>query len=109
MEEWDAAVHHATQALAAEPAHPKALFRRASALHSRAKGAADATQARADLEQLIALQPDNAAAKKLLASLVIRNFGLMLSQLSYKNGRRQRVHDPTSSVASSASSRCCSA
>ena len=71
LEEWDAAVHHATQALAAEPAHPKALFRRASALHSRAKGAADATQARADLEQLIALQPDNAAAKKLLASLLV--------------------------------------
>ena len=70
LEEWDAAVHHATQALAAEPAHPKALFRRATALHSRAKGAADATQARADLEQLIALQPDNAAAKKLLASIM---------------------------------------
>ena len=67
----DATVHHATQALAAEPAHPKALFRRATALHSRAKGAADATQARADLEQLIALQPDNAAAKKLLASLLV--------------------------------------
>ena len=64
-------MHHATQALAAEPAHPKALFRRATALHSRAKGAADATQARADLEQLIALQPDNAAAKKLLASLLV--------------------------------------
>ena len=31
----------------------------------------DATQARADLEQLIALQPDNAAANKLLASLLV--------------------------------------
>ena len=111
LEEWDAAVHHATQALAAEPAHPKALFRRASRAAQPREG-----RRRRDAGARRPRAADRAAARQRGGEEAprengIRNFGFYAhsSQLTKSpQPRRSSYHDP-SSVASSASSRCCSA
>lgn len=65
LRDWDGAIDAATAVLQAQPAHAKALYRRA-----RGRAATgDIPQARADLEALLRAQPSNAAARKLLEEL----------------------------------------
>ena len=72
LREWDAAVELASAVLTGdgEQGNSKALFRRASAYTARA-GDDDAARARQDLTKLLALEPGNGAARKLLASISI--------------------------------------
>ena len=65
LEDWAGACEMASAVLEVSPRHAKALYRRASA--SAALG--ERRAARADLEALLALEPKNAAGKRLLDEL----------------------------------------
>ena len=68
LERWEEAVQCATAALEAEPANAKALYRRAVALLASTEPA-KAAQAKPDLLEVCRQQPNNSAARKLLARL----------------------------------------
>lgn len=65
IEDWEGAIECADEVLEAHPGHEKALFRRARAYASKD----EPDRARIDLQALLAAQPRNAAARKLLAEL----------------------------------------
>jgi tetratricopeptide (TPR) repeat protein len=73
LDEWDEAIRATTAVLKEEPQHIKALYRRATALISRRNGSSsdDIERARTDLVGLLKVQPQNAAARKLLETLPV--------------------------------------
>lgn len=64
--DYNAAIKHANLVLAKEPENLKALFRRATACHRDGKY----DEAKADLQRALQIDPENAAAKNELASVI---------------------------------------